>query len=446
MTTHLLIGGGIAGLSAAEAIRRADPEAELVMVCHEDHGFYSRPGLAYLLSGAVPEKQLVLRERGELRDLGLDLRIDQVIGLDPAAHVARLAGGGSVRYDRALIATGASALVPDFPGATLDGIVRLDGLDDARAIVARTKKARTAVVVGGGPTALELAEGLRARGLAVHYLMRGPRYWASVLDPVESQAIEDAVAHAGIEIHPRTRVARAVGDDRGRVIAIETDRGDEIRCDLVAVAIGVTPNLGLARTAGLAIDRGIVVDAYLRTSAPDVFAAGDVAQIRDPATGGSHLDVLWSAALRSGRAAGRCMAGVGRPYRRQPSLNVTRLGGVIVTVIGAVGPAPGGDADDDLLTIARGDSEAWRARPPAWTVEHRRDACRIRVVVDATRVLGAVVLGDPGASRALCRLIERELDISAIRPALERDPDAALEALLELGEPPAEEAGDAPRP
>ena len=444
MTTHLLVGGGIAALSAAEAIRRADASAKLVMVCQEDHGFYSRPGLAYLLSGALPEKQLMLRDRGELADLDLDLRIDQVVGLDTASHVARLAGGGSISYDRTLIATGASALVADFPGATLDGVVRLDGLDDARDLIARAKRAKTAVVVGGGPTAIELADGLRARGLAVHYLMRGPRYWASVLDPLESQTIADALVHAGVEIHPQTRVARAIGDDRGRVIAVETDRGDELRCDLVAVAIGVAPNLGLARAAGLAIDRGIVVDEYLRTSAPDVFAAGDVAQIRDPATGAAHLEVLWSSALRSGRAAGRGMAGVLKPYRRQPSLNVTRLGGVIVTVIGAVGQGPGGDVDDDLLTIARGDSEEWRARPPSWTIEHHRKASRIRVVVAANRVLGAVVMGDPAASSALCRLVERRIDISAVRPALEREPEAALEALLELGERTLE-TDDAPR-
>ena len=444
MTTHLLVGGGIAALSAAEAIRLAEPAAKLVMVCQEDHGFYSRPGLAYLIAGALPEKQLLLRDEDELADLDLEVHIDQVVGLDTTGHVARLAGGGSIRYDRALIATGASALVADFPGATLDGVIRLDGLGDARDLIARSKRAKTAVVVGGGPTAIELADGLRARGVAVHYLMRGPRYWASVLDPLESQAIADALIHAGVEIHPRTRVARAIGDERGRVVAVETDRGEQLRCDLVAVAIGVAPNLGLARASGLAIERGIVVDEYLRTSAPDVFAAGDVAQIRDPATGESHLDVLWSSALRSGRAAGRGMAGVLKPYRRQASLNVTRLGGVIVTVIGAVGQGPGGDVDDDLLTIARGDSEAWRAKPPSWTLEHHRKASRIRVVISAKRVLGAVVMGDPVASSALCRLVEGRIDISSVRPGLERDPETALEALLELGELAAE-AGDAPR-
>lgn len=442
MTVAAIIGGGIAGLSAAEAIRRHAPSTEIVMITAEDEGFYSRPALAYLLADAIPEKQLAIRDRKDLRDLDLDLRIDEVSGMDPAAHELRLGRGGKLRYDRALIATGAAALPPAFPGGALEGVVQLDRLEDARAIIARTKRAKTAVVVGGGPTALELAEGLRARGLEVHYLMRGPRYWASVLDPTESQAIEDALAHHGVHVHPRTQIARALGDD-GRVTEIETDRGDTLPCDLVAVAIGVAPRLGVARSAGLAIDRGILVDEYLRTSAPDVFAAGDVAQIRDPATGASHLDVLWSTALRSGRAAGRGMADVWRPYRRAPSLNVTRLGGVIVTVIGAVGQPPG--EDTDLLTIARGDSEAWRARPPAWTVEHHRDACRIRVVVDATHVLGAVVLGDPAASRALCRLIERRIDVSAVRPSLERDPEAALEALLELGERTPEPGDDAPR-
>jgi len=443
VSTHLIVGGGIAGLSAAEAIRRLDPGAEIVMVSAEANGFYSRPGLAYLLSGALPEKQLAIRDKRQVKDLALDLRHDEVVGLDPGAHVATLARGGPLRYDRALVATGSVALLPGFPGEDLDGVVRLDGLDDARAILARARKARVAVVVGGGPTALELAEGLRARGLEVHYLMRGPRYWASVLDPVESQAIADALEHEGVVVHPRTRVARAVGDAGGRVVKIETEAGDELACDLVAVAVGVTPRMGLARAAGLAVDRGVLVDEYLRTSAPDVFAAGDVAQIRDPQTGASFLDVLWSSALRSGRAAGRAMAGTWKPYRRPASLNVTRLGGVIVTVIGTVGQPDGAGADGDLLTIARGDSEAWRARPKAWTIEHRRDASRVRIVVDATCVVGAVVMGDPAASRGLCRLIERRIDVSAMRPALQHEPDAALGALIELGLAAGEDDDDA---
>ena len=442
MTRHVVIGTGIAGLSAVETLRRRDPSAEIVMIGAEPHRAYSRPGLAYLLAGTIPEKLLFLRGDDDLD--GIDLRVDRVTHVDPAAHAVTLASGGALGYDRLLLATGATAIPPDFAGGELDGVVQLDGLDDARAIVARAKKARAAVVVGGGPTAIELAEGLRARGLDVHYLLRGPRYWASVLDPAESQAVEDAIEREGIHLHPRTRVARAVGD-RGRVVAVETDAGDTIACDMIAVAIGVRPRLELARAAGLAIDRGVLCDEYLRTSAPDVFAAGDVAQIRDPETGGAHLDVLWSSALTSGRAAARSMAGTWKPYRRPPPLNVTRLGGVIVTVIGEVGPPPGADPDDDLLTIARGDSEAWRARPPAWTVEHHRDACRIRVVVGADRVIGAIIMGDPGASRALTRLVQHGIDIRAIRPAMERDPAVAIDALIELGEDAPAEDDDAAR-
>jgi NAD(P)H-nitrite reductase large subunit len=429
VTTHVVIGTGIAGLSAVETLRRRDPQARVVMLGSEPHRFYSRPALAYLLADSIPEQQLYIRDEADVRDLGVEIYIDPVVRIDPAAHTVTTASG-VLAYDRLLLATGATAIAPDFAGGELDGVMRLDGLDDARAILARAKKAKAAVVVGGGPTALELADGLRARGLDVHYLMRGPRYWASVLEPAESQAVEDALAREGIDVHPRTQIARVVGD-RGRVVAVETDAGDRIGCELVAVAIGVRPRVELARAAGLAIDRGVLTDEYLRTSAPDVFAAGDVAQIRDPATGASHLDVLWSAAMASGRAAARCMAGVWKPYRRPASLNVTKLGGIIVTVIGAVGA---GGADDDLVTIARGDSEAWRARPRAWTVEHHRDACRIRVVVDASRVVGAVVMGDPGASRALCRLIEERVDIRAIRPTIERDPEVAIDALIELGE------------
>ncbi len=429
---HVFIGTGIAALSAAEAVRRRDPNAELIMLGREPHPFYSRPGLAYLLTGSIPERQLHLRTDAELSALRLDRRVADVTAIDVVRREVHVAGAAPIAYDRLLLAVGAEAIAPDFPGGDLDGVVQLDQLDQTRDIIARADKARAAVVVGGGPTALELAEGLAARDVDVHYFLRGARYWSSVLDVEESRRVEDAVSEQGIVLHHRTRVARAVGD-RGKLAWVETEAGDTIRCQMLAVAIGVRPRLELARAAGLAVGRGIRVDQRFETSVPGVFAAGDCAEISDPVTGQGVVDSLWSTALAAGAIAGTAMVGAPAGFRRPPSLNVTRLGHITTTIIGAVGSRDD-DGDHDLLTIARGDSLSWRVQPSAWTLTGDDPGRRIRVMVGADTLLGAVVMNDPAAARALTRLVRQRIPLGPLRAGLEADPGSALAKLIALGE------------
>ncbi|HEU4563176.1 MAG TPA: NAD(P)/FAD-dependent oxidoreductase, partial [Gemmatimonadaceae bacterium] len=304
---HVIVGSGIAGLSAAEAIRSSDRAARITVVSAEAHPFYSRPGLAYFITGEIPERQLAVRAPDEIRALRLERETQRVAALHPDEHEVALVGGRRLRYDRLLLATGATSIPPDFPGAELEGVIMLDGLDDARRLIALARRARSAVVVGGGSTALELAEGLRARGLRTHYLLRGERYWSRVLDDVESEIVEARLEADGVELHRGAVVRRALGRG-GRLQAIDTTAGERISCELLAVARGVRPRIELARAAGLATDRGILTSEYLETSAADVFAAGDVAQALDPASGRATLDTLWRAARAMGRAAGRNMA------------------------------------------------------------------------------------------------------------------------------------------
>ncbi|MBN8627227.1 MAG: FAD-dependent oxidoreductase, partial [Planctomycetes bacterium] len=229
---HVIIGSGIAGLTAAETIRTHDPAATITMIGDEPHEFYSRPGLAYLLRGDVPERQLFLRTAADIRSLRITqitARVDQLI---TAQHFIVLSDGRRLTYDRLLVATGAQASSPPFSGADLAGVVKLDNLDDARRILKLCGRFRSAVVVGGGITALELAEGLRARGMRTHYLLRGSRYWSDVLDEVESQIVLDRLRHEGIQMHLETQVKQAIGKN-GRVTAVETQAGEMIPCSVL---------------------------------------------------------------------------------------------------------------------------------------------------------------------------------------------------------------------
>jgi nitrite reductase (NADH) large subunit len=422
---YLLVGSGVAALSAAEAIRGADPAGRITVVSTEADPFYSRPGLAYLLTGEVGESSLAIRSPRELAALGLERVVGEATGLQPDRHELLVSGGRRIEYDALLLATGAESIKAEFPGASLDGVLQVDGLAEARGLVARAQRASAAVVVGGGSTALELVEGLHAQGVATHYLMRGERYWSKVLDPVESAIVEARLLADGVTLHRRAAVREAIGDG-GRLVAVRLEDGRTLPVDILAVAIGVRPRLSLATSAGLVTDRGILTSPFLETSAPDVFAAGDCAQVHDPVTRTAALDTLWASAAQQGRIAGLNMAGVRVPHRKRAPINVTRLGGVTATIIGAVGAGN----DPDLLTLTRGQSERWVVGEDAWQVRGARRGDRLRVVVSGRTIVGAVVMGDQSVSHALAHLIGEEVDISGLRPALEAEPDQALDLLL----------------
>ena len=427
---YLIVGNGPAGVTAAETIRRHDAAGEITIVGDENVAFYSRPGLAYLLTGTIPEKQLFSRPEADYARQRLRRVVGQVQGIDARRHQIDLAGGESLSYDRLLLAVGARALRPEIPGIGLEGVVTLDNLEDARRILRLARRARRACVVGGGITAVELAEGLSAQRVETHYLMRKDRYWGGVLDPEESTLVETRLAHDHIRIHRGVELAGVIGR-RGRVAAIETRAGERLACDLLAVAIGTQPRLELARQAGLATGRGLHTDATFQTSDPDIYAAGDVAEVLDPATGARVLDSLWSVAIEQGRAAGENLCGVGRPYRREAPFNVTRIGGVTTTLIGAVGS---GSRDDDLVTLARGDSDAWRDRLDAFAVVSDAGADRLRLVLGKERIVGAVVMGDQALSRPLQHLIRGRVDIRAVRERLVHCPAEIGQILMAMAE------------
>jgi NADPH-dependent 2,4-dienoyl-CoA reductase/sulfur reductase-like enzyme len=411
--THVIVGSGIAGLSAAETLRERDPGARILLVSEEAHDFYSRPGLAYYLRRDVPEKQLFIRSAADLRTLAIERLIGRVDQLWTERHELALTSGTRIAYDRLLLATGALATPPPFPGNELAGIVKLDGLDDTRHILRLIQKRKNAVVVGGGITALEIAEGLNARGMKVHYFLRGKRYWGDVLDETESEIIMERLRHEGIDLRLETQVKQALGQG-GRLTGVETQAGEFIPCVVLGVAIGVKPRVELARQAGLKVEKGIVVDTRLRTSAADVFAAGDAAEVIDPRTGRSTLDVLWPTALAQGKVAGANMAGGNEEYIKGIPFNVTMLTNLRVTIIGAVGSSK----SDDPITITRGESEAWRVLRRSWTISGHDEVNRVRLVIGERTLEGAVVMGDQSWSRPLQRLICERADISSIRTAL----------------------------
>ena len=424
MEHHVIIGSGAAGIAAVEAIRSLDTECQVTMISGESAGYYSRPGLAYYLTGEIEERFLFPFQQQDFRNLKIHFLQAEVTAIHPEQHKVVFSDGRLLAYDNLLIATGAKANRMKVPGAELEGVVQLDDLEGVRQIVRLSRKARSAVVVGGGITALEMVEGLISRRVKTHYFLRGDRYWSNVLDETESKIVERQLAEDGVKIQYHTELAEIYGK-RDRVIGVLTKDDRQIRCDMVGIAIGVRPRMLLAVEAGIKSDRGILVDQYLRTSAPDIYAAGDVAQVYDPFSGKSALDSLWGPAREQGTTAGLNMVGLNKAYLKVVPFNVTRLAGLTTTIIGTVGRGN----DQDLAGIARGDSETWRELPDAIAAQVGFQVNRLRVLVGEKTLIGAIVMGDQTLSRPIHRFIADRVDITPIRDQL-LQPGAPLADIL----------------
>jgi len=413
MRRYVIIGTGVAGFSAAESIRELDSSGRIDMIGDEPHGYYSRPGLAYYLTGELNEAQLYPVGEKDFRRLGINHLTAHASCIDSQAHRIRLHDGSDLAFDRLLVATGSLASPLRATGCDAEGVVKLDSLNDARKIIRLAGRARRAVVVGGGITALEIVEGLTARGVKTHYFLRGDRYWSNVLDETESRIVEHRLKEEGVTIHYHTELGEIIVE-RGRVVAVSTKDQRRIPCEILAVAIGVQPRKKLAEASSIRTERGILVDETLQTSQADIFAAGDVAQVLDPVTGETTLNTLWAPARQQGTVAGKNMAGISTSYHQQPPLNVTRLANLTTTIVGRVGR---GD-DLDLLGIARGDSETWRRLPDAIAAQEDFDVNRLRLLIGQQTLLGAIVMGNQTLSRPLHQLVSRNIDITPIRSQL----------------------------
>jgi NAD(P)H-nitrite reductase large subunit len=410
---YVIIGSGVAGMAAVEAIRSVDGAGEITMVSEDPHGYYSRPGLAYYLTGELHDEALYLRTREDAKKMRLTFLNARVTRILRSEHALELDGKPRLAYDKLLIAVGSRAVPLEVPGVKLEGVVKLDHMNDAKNILKLAKRGRTALVVGGGITALELTEGLLARGMKVHYLLRGDRYWSNVLDPHESKVVEARLEEEGVTLHHHAELVEILGKN-GKVSGIRLEDGSTLKCDLVAYAIGIRPCLELVKDTDLALDRGILVDERLQTNDPDIYAAGDVAQAFDPLSGRSVLDSLWNPAREQGYAAGMNMAGRKTAYLKSPPFNVTRLAGLTTTIIGAVGHGK----DEDVLGIARGDSETWRDLPDAIVAQSGFDVNHMRLLIGEKTLIGAILMGDQTLSWPLQKMIAGGADISSIRGKL----------------------------
>jgi len=370
---YVLIGAGPAGVITAETLRKADPSAEIVLLGGEPEPPYSRMALPYFLVGTIDETGTYLRKsEGYYSALGIHFRHSRVTGIDTKSDAALLASGDSLPYDKLLIATGASMVKPDLPGIDLPGVHPCWTLQDAREILHHAASDSHVVLMGAGFIGCIILESLLKRGVKLTVVEKSERLVPRMMNAAAGDLIRKWYENRGIRVLTSTEITGVAQSGRSDdPLDVSLDKGEPLPASLVVVATGVRPNIGFLDGSGIKTDFGVKVDNHLKTSAQNVFAAGDVAQGPD-FMGGWSVHAIQPAAVDQGRIAGLNMAGGNASYH----------GGVAMNVL-------------DTIGLVSGSFGRWEGVPGGTSAE-KLDAAQfryIRLEFEDDRLVGAICLG-----------------------------------------------------
>jgi NAD(P)H-nitrite reductase large subunit len=332
---YVIIGNGIAGTTAADTLRRGDPNCSIVLIGDEPYTLYNRVALPPFLKLQIPESKVFLKNREfhekNRIELYLETRVERV---DTTERVVATNTGKVFPYDRLLVATGGRPNQLRVPGADAAHIYNFQYLDDTKAISERITESKVGVVTGGSYIAYELAEAFRARGMETYWLLRGPRFLRYILEEEGGALVDRIACEHGVHMLYGEVIDEVIADNGAT--GVRTGGGRRLPADLIGCGLGLTINMDFLADTPVKTNKGIVTDEYLQTSVAEVFAAGDCAEFFDPATGAYYLMGTWASATRHGKLAAANMLGGHEPYQDVPYYT----SGLFDSRISAVGLTP----------------------------------------------------------------------------------------------------------
>lgn len=407
---YLIIGNSAAGIAACEAIRQGDPSGQIGMISEEMAPIYSRSLISYYLAGQIDEEGMLFRPRSFYGREGIIAILGRsVVKIHADVGQVELEDGERIGYAKMLLATGSNALRPSIPGANMDGCFVFRNLEDAKAVQASLHGTKEAIVLGGGPVGIKVAEALTMRKIRVTMVISSGHLLSQILDANTSQVIHALMEQKGVRIIVNDDAEAIIGE--GKVRGIRLRSGSELNCQMVIFCKGVNPRVELARGCGINVDKGIIVDDRMETSHLGIYAAGDVAEVKDILTGERTVHALWPNAMQQGHVAGTNMAGGKRPYDGGFGMNSINVFGTPVIAMGLLRPQQ------------RGGAEVLTAQGKNW---YRS------LVLREGRIIGAVLLGEIESAGIINHLIVKKISISGLEDDALR-PDFSPARLAEEG-------------
>jgi NADPH-dependent 2,4-dienoyl-CoA reductase/sulfur reductase-like enzyme len=403
---YVIVGAGPAGVIAAETLRRRDPQGEITLLGDEPGEPYSRMAIPYFLTGKIGEDGTRLRKtRDHYKNLGIRILAGRATGIALSKRELTLADGGTLSFDKLLVATGASAIKPPVPGLDLPGVHNCWTLPDARAIASRARKGAEVVLIGAGFIGCIILESLVERGVKLTVVESENRMLPKMMDEVGGDLIRRWCEGKGVRVLAGNRL-RGIESAKGGKLAVSLDKGGLLTADLVVIATGVKPNADFLAGSGIAVEGGgILVDRHLRADGGDVYAAGDCAKGPD-FSGGFMVHAIQPTSAEHGRIAAINMTGGDVRYKGSLIMNVLDTAGLISASFGH-----------------------WQGGEEARAVDAKAFKY-VKLAFDRDRLAGALTIGLIDHVGAIRGLIQSRAALGRWKARLMRDPTRVAEAYV----------------
>ena len=333
----VIIGNGIAGITAARHIRK-NSDHRILVISDEGAEFFSRTALMYVYMGHMRLQDTRPYETDFWAKNKIDLLQARVASIDTSAHELYLNDGKKIGYDRLVLATGSRSNKFGWPGQDLDGVHGLYHLSDLEAMQRHSVGLRRAVVVGGGLIGIEMAEMFHSKHIPVTFLVREQAFWDLVLPPEEADMVGRHITEHGIDLRLGTELSAISDDGSGRCNGVVTNQGDAIACGFVGLTVGVSPNIAFLKGSNIEVGRGILVNEFLETSASDVYAIGDCAELRQPMLGRRPIEAVWYTGRMMGETVAQTICENKQAYQPQLWFNSAKFLDIEYQVYGHVPP------------------------------------------------------------------------------------------------------------